>query len=224
MQAERGLYLQRWQPPAYRCAGTAATAAPGSPAAGTCPALALCPPASPEPFVNRLPRKLPGPGHASLPHLTPPRAPIGPDESPASLLVAIYIHTGKWAAVGAAMGGCSILLRSSALTCGRAALIPAGRGGSVPRAASALCALRGRGHPLAALPGPPSWPLMGSLPDVLWKGGLKRQHETLVSTQGWGCCGAGMRVEAGAPHAHRGGFSSAPPRLSTTEGLGRSSE
>lgn len=71
----------------------------------------------------------------------------------------------------------------------------------MPRAASALCALRGRGHPLAALPGPPSWPLMGSLPDVLWKGGLKRQHETLVSTQGWGCCGAGMRVEAGAPHA-----------------------
>ncbi|POI28661.1 hypothetical protein CIB84_007589 [Bambusicola thoracicus] len=78
------------------------------------------------------------------------------------------------------MGGCSILLRSSALTCGRAALSPAGRGGSVPRAASALCALRGRGHPLAALPGPPSWPLMGSLPDVLWKGGLKRQHETLA--------------------------------------------
>ncbi|XP_067410737.1 1,25-dihydroxyvitamin D(3) 24-hydroxylase, mitochondrial isoform X2 [Emydura macquarii macquarii] len=37
-----------------------------------------------------------------------------------------------------------------------------------------------RGHPLAALPGPTNWPLLGSLPDVLWKGGLKKQHETLA--------------------------------------------
>ncbi|XP_010567443.1 PREDICTED: 1,25-dihydroxyvitamin D(3) 24-hydroxylase, mitochondrial-like [Haliaeetus leucocephalus] len=71
------------------------------------------------------------------------------------------------------MGACSIFLRPPALTCGRGT--PAQR-----FFASSLCALRGRGHPLAALPGPPSWPLMGSLPDVLWKGGLKRQHETLA--------------------------------------------
>lgn len=67
------------------------------------------------------------------------------------------------------MGGCSILLlllrRLPGRTCGRAA--------------SSLSALR----PAETLPGPPSWPLMGSLPDVLWKGGLKRQHETLVR---WG--------------------------------------
>ncbi|NWH40512.1 CP24A protein, partial [Chloropsis hardwickii] len=65
------------------------------------------------------------------------------------------------------MGGCSILLlllrrRLPARTCGRAA--------------SSLSALR----PAETLPGPPSWPLMGSLPDVLWKGGLKRQHDTLA--------------------------------------------
>ncbi|XP_058706591.1 1,25-dihydroxyvitamin D(3) 24-hydroxylase, mitochondrial [Poecile atricapillus] len=64
------------------------------------------------------------------------------------------------------MGGCSILLlllrRLPVRTCGRAA--------------SSLSALR----PAETLPGPPSWPLMGSLPDVLWKGGLKRQHETLA--------------------------------------------
>lgn len=35
-------------------------------------------------------------------------------------------------------------------------------------------------HALSALPGPTKWPLMGSLLDVLWKGGLKRQHETLA--------------------------------------------
>uniref|UniRef100_A0A8D0GD45 Cytochrome P450 family 24 subfamily A member 1 n=1 Tax=Sphenodon punctatus TaxID=8508 RepID=A0A8D0GD45_SPHPU len=35
-------------------------------------------------------------------------------------------------------------------------------------------------HSLSALPGPTNWPLMGSLLDVLWKGGLKRQHETLA--------------------------------------------
>lgn len=33
----------------------------------------------------------------------------------------------------------------------------------------------------AALPGPPNWPLLGSLMEILWKGGLKRQHYTLVS-------------------------------------------
>ncbi|NXJ63071.1 CP24A protein, partial [Rostratula benghalensis] len=87
------------------------------------------------------------------------------------------------------MGGCSIFLRHPALTCGRAAMSPAGRAAPAQRLlASSLSALRpaatpaprSRGHPLAALPGPPSWPLMGSLPDVLWKGGLKRQHETLA--------------------------------------------
>uniref|UniRef100_A0A8D0BJT3 Cytochrome P450 family 24 subfamily A member 1 n=1 Tax=Salvator merianae TaxID=96440 RepID=A0A8D0BJT3_SALMN len=35
-------------------------------------------------------------------------------------------------------------------------------------------------HSLSALPGPTKWPLMGSLLDILWKGGLKRQHETLA--------------------------------------------
>lgn len=83
------------------------------------------------------------------------------------------------------MGAYSIFLRPPALTCGRGP--PAQR-----CFASSLCAPRGRGHPLAALPGPPRWPLMGSLPDVLWKGGLKRQHETLVRrAEGWGCCGGG---------------------------------
>ncbi|XP_037377597.1 1,25-dihydroxyvitamin D(3) 24-hydroxylase, mitochondrial isoform X2 [Talpa occidentalis] len=32
----------------------------------------------------------------------------------------------------------------------------------------------------AALPGPTNWPLLGSLPEILWKGGLKRQHDTLA--------------------------------------------
>ncbi|XP_049637295.1 1,25-dihydroxyvitamin D(3) 24-hydroxylase, mitochondrial isoform X1 [Suncus etruscus] len=32
----------------------------------------------------------------------------------------------------------------------------------------------------AALPGPPNWPLLGSLMEILWKGGLKRQHYTLA--------------------------------------------
>ncbi|XP_020032377.2 1,25-dihydroxyvitamin D(3) 24-hydroxylase, mitochondrial [Castor canadensis] len=33
---------------------------------------------------------------------------------------------------------------------------------------------------LAALPGPTKWPLLGSLLDILWKGGLKKQHDTLA--------------------------------------------
>ncbi|XP_032073203.1 1,25-dihydroxyvitamin D(3) 24-hydroxylase, mitochondrial [Thamnophis elegans] len=35
-------------------------------------------------------------------------------------------------------------------------------------------------HSLSALPGPVKWPLMGSLLDILWKGGLKKQHQTLA--------------------------------------------
>lgn len=70
------------------------------------------------------------------------------------------------------MGGCSILL----LLLARRPL----RARTCGRAASSLSALR----PAETLPGPPSWPLMGSLPDVLWKGGLKRQHETLVRRRG----------------------------------------
>ncbi|XP_069807837.1 1,25-dihydroxyvitamin D(3) 24-hydroxylase, mitochondrial [Dendropsophus ebraccatus] len=35
-------------------------------------------------------------------------------------------------------------------------------------------------HPLAALPGPTNWPILGSLLDVLRKGGLKRQHQALA--------------------------------------------
>lgn len=32
----------------------------------------------------------------------------------------------------------------------------------------------------AALPGPTRWPLLGSLLEILWKGGLKKQHDTLA--------------------------------------------
>ncbi|KAF3817414.1 hypothetical protein GH733_012705 [Mirounga leonina] len=32
----------------------------------------------------------------------------------------------------------------------------------------------------AALPGPTNWPLLGSLLEILWKGGLKKQHDTLA--------------------------------------------
>ncbi|XP_078231616.1 1,25-dihydroxyvitamin D(3) 24-hydroxylase, mitochondrial isoform X1 [Callithrix jacchus] len=32
----------------------------------------------------------------------------------------------------------------------------------------------------AALPGPTNWPLLGSLLQILWKGGLKKQHNTLA--------------------------------------------
>ncbi|XP_005392339.1 PREDICTED: 1,25-dihydroxyvitamin D(3) 24-hydroxylase, mitochondrial [Chinchilla lanigera] len=32
----------------------------------------------------------------------------------------------------------------------------------------------------AVLPGPTNWPLLGSLLQILWKGGLKKQHDTLV--------------------------------------------
>ncbi|XP_034288923.1 1,25-dihydroxyvitamin D(3) 24-hydroxylase, mitochondrial isoform X1 [Pantherophis guttatus] len=35
-------------------------------------------------------------------------------------------------------------------------------------------------HSLSSLPGPVKWPLMGSLLDILWKGGLKKQHQTLA--------------------------------------------
>ncbi|XP_053309574.1 1,25-dihydroxyvitamin D(3) 24-hydroxylase, mitochondrial [Spea bombifrons] len=35
-------------------------------------------------------------------------------------------------------------------------------------------------HSVSALPGPTSWPLLGSLPDILRKGGLKRQHKALA--------------------------------------------
>ncbi|XP_048205598.1 1,25-dihydroxyvitamin D(3) 24-hydroxylase, mitochondrial [Perognathus longimembris pacificus] len=31
-----------------------------------------------------------------------------------------------------------------------------------------------------ALPGPTNWPLLGSLLEILWKGGLKKQHDTLA--------------------------------------------
>lgn len=129
------------------------------------------------------------------------------------------------------MAACSIFLRHPALTCGRAAVSPAGRGAPAQRLrASSLSALRpaappaprGRGHPLAALPGPPSWPLMGSLPDVLWKGGLKRQHETLVRrAEGWGDAAAGGA--RGPPRTHQGDGFFCTPRLSTTGGSGRSS-
>ncbi|EHB15089.1 1,25-dihydroxyvitamin D(3) 24-hydroxylase, mitochondrial [Heterocephalus glaber] len=34
--------------------------------------------------------------------------------------------------------------------------------------------------PCPLLPGPTNWPLLGSLLQILWKGGLKKQHDTLV--------------------------------------------
>ncbi|KAK1337170.1 hypothetical protein QTO34_001792 [Cnephaeus nilssonii] len=45
-----------------------------------------------------------------------------------------------------------------------------------------LCPLMGRGEAqnAAALPGPTNWPLLGSLLEILWKGGLKKQHDTLA--------------------------------------------
>uniref|UniRef100_A0A673UUW9 Cytochrome P450 family 24 subfamily A member 1 n=1 Tax=Suricata suricatta TaxID=37032 RepID=A0A673UUW9_SURSU len=39
---------------------------------------------------------------------------------------------------------------------------------------------RGEAQDAAALPGPTNWPLLGSLPEILWKGGLKKQHDTLA--------------------------------------------
>ncbi|XP_045836144.1 1,25-dihydroxyvitamin D(3) 24-hydroxylase, mitochondrial isoform X2 [Meles meles] len=45
-----------------------------------------------------------------------------------------------------------------------------------------LCPLMepGEAQDAAALPGPTNWPLLGSLPEILWKGGLKKQHDTLA--------------------------------------------
>ncbi|XP_005990636.1 1,25-dihydroxyvitamin D(3) 24-hydroxylase, mitochondrial [Latimeria chalumnae] len=36
------------------------------------------------------------------------------------------------------------------------------------------------GHSISTIPGPTSWPIVGSLLDIIRKGGLKRQHEALV--------------------------------------------
>lgn len=46
-----------------------------------------------------------------------------------------------------------------------------------------LCPLmeRGEAQNAADLPGPTKWPLLGSLLEILWKGGLKKQHDTLVN-------------------------------------------
>lgn len=46
-----------------------------------------------------------------------------------------------------------------------------------------LCPLMPRGETQNAdtLPGPTNWPLLGSLLEILWKGGLKKQHDTLVN-------------------------------------------
>lgn len=38
-----------------------------------------------------------------------------------------------------------------------------------------------RAHSLDAIPGPTNWPLIGSLFELLRKGGLTRQHEALVA-------------------------------------------
>ncbi|KAM6147519.1 1,25-dihydroxyvitamin D(3) 24-hydroxylase, mitochondrial [Erethizon dorsatum] len=38
----------------------------------------------------------------------------------------------------------------------------------------------GKTQDAAVLPGPTNWPLLGSLLQILWKGGLKKQHDTLV--------------------------------------------
>ncbi|XP_004370283.1 1,25-dihydroxyvitamin D(3) 24-hydroxylase, mitochondrial isoform X2 [Trichechus manatus latirostris] len=39
---------------------------------------------------------------------------------------------------------------------------------------------RGEAQKESALPGPTNWPLLGSLLEILWKGGLKKQHYTLA--------------------------------------------
>ncbi|KAH0511000.1 1,25-dihydroxyvitamin D(3) 24-hydroxylase, mitochondrial [Microtus ochrogaster] len=38
----------------------------------------------------------------------------------------------------------------------------------------------GESRDATSLPGPTNWPLLGSLLEILWKGGLKKQHDTLV--------------------------------------------
>lgn len=38
-----------------------------------------------------------------------------------------------------------------------------------------------KAHSLDAIPGPTNWPLVGSLFELLRKGGLTRQHEALVA-------------------------------------------
>lgn len=45
-----------------------------------------------------------------------------------------------------------------------------------------LCPLvaPGEAQSAATLPGPTNWPLLGSLLEILWKGGLKTQHHTLA--------------------------------------------
>ncbi|XP_042636558.1 1,25-dihydroxyvitamin D(3) 24-hydroxylase, mitochondrial [Orycteropus afer afer] len=45
-----------------------------------------------------------------------------------------------------------------------------------------ICPLvaRGKAQDATALPGPANWPLLGSLLEILWKGGLKKQHNTLA--------------------------------------------
>ncbi|XP_041112380.1 1,25-dihydroxyvitamin D(3) 24-hydroxylase, mitochondrial-like [Polyodon spathula] len=52
---------------------------------------------------------------------------------------------------------------------------------------SSACALESKdvslvpcGHSVTSIPGPTSWPVVGSLLELLLKGGLKRQHEALV--------------------------------------------
>lgn len=46
-----------------------------------------------------------------------------------------------------------------------------------------LCPLveGGESRGTTSLPGPTNWPLVGSLLEILWKGGLKKQHDTLVN-------------------------------------------
>ncbi|XP_031228736.1 1,25-dihydroxyvitamin D(3) 24-hydroxylase, mitochondrial [Mastomys coucha] len=45
-----------------------------------------------------------------------------------------------------------------------------------------LCPLRtdGETRNVTSLPGPTNWPLLGSLLEIFWKGGLKKQHDTLA--------------------------------------------
>lgn len=38
-----------------------------------------------------------------------------------------------------------------------------------------------------SLPGPTNWPLLGSLLEIFWKGGLKKQHDTLVNSLSLPC-------------------------------------
>lgn len=90
-----------------------------------------------------------------------------------------------------------------------------------------LCPLmeRGEAQNAAALPGPTNWPLLGSLLEILWKGGLKKQHDTLVNASSspnslsFPCLRSKPSPRRGAPaHSALGCPGSSGPREEGGEG------